>query len=290
MTPKERKSLRDRAGKAKKKLDAGKDISAKDRAVIEQWDALPKLRGKSAKNAKAPATPEKKPTPRGSAVTESIAPKSSEPAEPTAPKPLPTTPIVDSLRPPPAPPPRILGAGLGGGDWRDKYQAGSNDREALCVQGATVWCNLLRGMVADIQAADQKSFFSVEDVNKVIYPAAVLTVDKLMPDDFTMSPEITLAFGSSAIIGQRFMAGRSIAKKKAETEAKTNTNLRVVQGRDPKVVKAEEQIDAAKRAKKEAKTEAEVVKAEEQYAENLRTVRRDGPVINNYRVKEDDVL
>jgi hypothetical protein len=68
-------------------------------------------------------------------------------------------------------------------------------------------------MVADIEEMEGKPIFDAEAIEKVIFPAAVLTVDKLLPEGFETTPEATAAFGTTVTIGHRYFLARN---RKAE--------------------------------------------------------------------------
>jgi hypothetical protein len=122
----------------------------------------------------------------------------SPPAESSAPPPPPKVTA-------PPPPPRVEVALKG--SWRDRYRQGTG-REGACREIASAYCGLLERAARYVESAGSRPIFDAEAIQKTIFPAAVLTADKLLPADFELGPEIELTIYSGTILGQAMMVAR----------------------------------------------------------------------------------
>lgn len=219
MDKKERKRMANAASRARKKKEAGKELSDAEQTAIDSWEGMKKASGRPKKSS-APETP---PEPPKEPAT---APTSKTPAKPEAkapePEKAPRT-IASGImnRPPPSAPPQIFGKNRSKEAWQEKWKQAAGGREATCVEAATMWKTILLKAVKGIEEMDGKPVFDAEAIEKVIYPATVLTVDKLLPDSFETTPEVTMAFGSSITIAQHYLLSR---RKKAEAAEKAQVD------------------------------------------------------------------
>lgn len=122
----------------------------------------------------------------------------SPPAESSAPPPPPKVAA-------PPPPPRVEVALKG--SWRDRYRQGTG-REGACREIAAAYCGLLERAARYVESAGSRPVFDAEAIQKTIFPAAVLTADKLLPADFELGPEIELTIYSGTILGQAMLVAR----------------------------------------------------------------------------------
>jgi hypothetical protein len=217
---KERKRLANAASRARKKRDAGKDLSDAEKSSIDSWEVMKMASGRPKKGATPPGVPNTQAEPPKETAS---APKADEKAKPEEPKREPVKAPRDISsgimnRPPPSAPPKFFKSSGKAEDWKTKWRVGTG-REATCVEAASLWKSALLKMVAGIEEMEGSPVFDADAIEKVIYPATVLTVDKLLPDGFETTPEATMVFGSTVTIGQHWLLAR---KKKAEAE-KSNT-------------------------------------------------------------------
>lgn len=122
------------------------------------------------------------------------------------------------IKPPKPPKPPKISMPKGGKDWRDKYQQ-KQGREAACVEIASVWTMLLLKCNEYTISNGAAPVITEEMINETLAPACVLTVDKLLPQQFEASPETTIAIGSTIVMGQAAYVAAKKKKQKAE-EAK----------------------------------------------------------------------
>lgn len=102
---------------------------------------------------------------------------------------------------PPEPPPTVE---IVSGDWRKRYRQ-KTGREGACVEMATLYCAMLTRASNWIAEQGQRPIFGTEEIQRVIFPAAVLTADKLLPAHFEMSPEVEVCATSGALLGQALL-------------------------------------------------------------------------------------
>lgn len=149
---------------------------------------------------------------------------------PTDPPPAPPRPPrIAPEPPPPAPPPRTASAPTGsskGGKWQDKYhermamgdEGASDPREIACAWIGKYWWLALAQMEARIRQVGEDPWVDIQALKAPI----VLTLDKVLPADFELTPEVIAGVGSSAIICQRFLnakqIGEYVKKERAEKE------------------------------------------------------------------------
>ncbi len=117
-------------------------------------------------------------------------------------------------QPPPPPPPRpapepppVVVLPKTGGDWRGRYRTQAG-REGVCREVAGAYCGFLKKLVAYIESTGTTPVMDAGTIDSAIFPAAVLTVDKFLPADFEMGPEVEVAIGSGVIIGQAALTAR----------------------------------------------------------------------------------
>jgi hypothetical protein len=204
---KERKRLSNAASRARKKQDEGKPLTDGEKAAIDSWEVMKMAAGRP-KKADSPG--EDKPAEKAPAETPKAKAKPPEKAKEPARAPRDIAGGIMN-RPPPSAPPRVF-TGSKKENWRDKWTVGTG-REATCVELATLWKSGMLKMVTDIEEMEGKPIFDAEAIEKVIFPAAVLTVDKLLPEGFETTPEATAAFGTTVTVGHRYFLARS---RKAE--------------------------------------------------------------------------
>lgn len=114
-----------------------------------------------------------------------------------------------------------------GGNWRLKYSAtfegGSDPREIACAWLGKWWYFALKEMVASIKEAGLEPWFDPD----TLHGSIVLTMDKLLPAEFELTPEVIAGVGTTAIAGQRLVYAKRIkeALLKAESEKQFRDNL-----------------------------------------------------------------
>lgn len=225
----ERLKVRRRAERLRAKARKGGATPAE----LAELEAMPK--------ARIGRPPKDEPPEETAAQDDAVSPEPAEQAE--------TPPKVE----PPEPPPHVEVLPRGG-DWRAKYRSMAG-REGVCVEVATLYCNGLAKASAYIAASGARPIFDLDDIRRVIFPAAVLTADKLLPADFEMSPEVELVATSGALLGQaalvRFRGARKAASSapprtdpKAATHA-TPTTLTVVPAPQPTAATPERPTEQA---------------------------------------------
>lgn len=106
--------------------------------------------------------------------------------------------------------PRTERSGSKKSDWRAKYRAGAaqGEREATCLQLAELWKHGLKKMNASIVAHGGQPVIPDDVIDGPLGNCIVLTVDKFMPADFSVGPEVEAAVASSVVIGQAWWARR----------------------------------------------------------------------------------
>lgn len=76
-------------------------------------------------------------------------------------------------------------------------------------------------MIAETRqlAPDRPLLVTEDQIDSVVYPSLVLTVDALLPDGFEMRPEFQAGIATTGVIGQRFLAARAAAAKRQSSPA-----------------------------------------------------------------------
>lgn len=203
---KTRKQLANRASALRKKKAEGNELTIDEAKELAEWDARKNPRmGRTPKYAKqkkvtvkegdAPAKVDK--------VESGELPSSGldQTREPTQKPPTPSQ-VQDALTPP-KPPEVITPKGTVGGDWRAKYGGDQMSREQACTMGAKLWVKALCKMNEQIREAERKPFLDDEFLKEDIYNACVLTIDALLPPDFSVTPQVTAAAGTTVVLTQR---------------------------------------------------------------------------------------
>ena len=244
-----RRRAANKASRIRSKIDRGDDVSSKDRDFLAKWDSQKQATGRAV-SSRAPAvkkrrsktTPTSPPPP---ATEQNSDPPSTEQSssgdgDSSAP--------ADAAPPPPPPPPAVLGSGSGSADWRDKYKPESIGREALCEQAADLYLMIIRKLNAYIEAHDGKPWCSDEVIATALRPAAVMTADSLLPDNFSMEPYHTVVIGTSVAVTQAALAARkSKGSKTAATGQPGSRAGRDVEGsREEERKEADEVIEATR--------------------------------------------
>lgn len=120
-------------------------------------------------------------------------------------------------RPDPDPPPRVeVLPKSGSANWRDKYRQNLG-REGACVAVASLYCGVLGRMSAYVASTGARPLFGSAELSPggMVFSAAVLTTDALLPADFELTPPIELTMMSAMATGQAVMvAARQKAKQK----------------------------------------------------------------------------
>lgn len=127
------------------------------------------------------------------------------------------TPAPETPRVTPRGGPRPAG---GAGGWREKYRPGAADgeREATCLQAAGWWLDCLMKMNAGIVAMGATPAFD-DATLLAMKPCFVLTVDKLLPDDLVVGPEIQVAVASTVVTSQAWWLHRRATAGAAQKRA-----------------------------------------------------------------------
>lgn len=211
LTPEKRTEIRARskAAKLRMKERAGKPLSDDERAHLAAWP-ITSPRGRPPRTRDIePDVVHDDPV----AASESDQPSGAA-EESTAPK------------APPPPPPSIPAAvrHTRGGDWRSAYRA-EVGREASCRELATLYCGGLKKLSAYIADHGARPVFDAEAIDKLIFPAAVLTADKLLPGNFALTPEVELAAGSGVLLAQAAIVAR---RAKASERQDARPRARVI--------------------------------------------------------------
>ncbi len=243
---KAKKAGANRAYKIRKKIAGGEAISSSDKTWLEEYDASKPQKGRKPEVTLEDigASP-----PRLSPLKESTNDNdTSEIIDGDVPR---GTDNVngnersdgsgdDTKRPPPDPPPQILGRGTnakgsggttGSGDWRDKYRFQGSGREVTCREAAEQWAGFLKRLNKGIEANGGKPAFPDTVIDQALFPCMVLTVDRILPERFEMSPEVTAAVGSTVIVTQAYIASRKAKAKEREKEAEAKKGAAFVNER-----------------------------------------------------------
>ncbi len=212
-----------KAYRLNKKVRSGKDLSSDERAFLDSYTPAPrgpKPGSRARTDDAAPGAPADAPV-----VDDGpdVAPEFRVETE----VPAPETPTVK-----PRAQDRAGGAGKGkaraGGDWRAKYREGAADgeREATCIQLAMLWAGGLTKMNESIVRNGGTPAFPDYMIAETspggitalgpIGKCLVLSVDKLLPADLTIGPELEAAAVSSVITTQAWWVSRR-AKLKRDT-------------------------------------------------------------------------
>ena len=265
--PEIRKKVASRASKLRRKQRKGKELSPAELDLVTGWEQEKSGTGRTRVEASASAAADNSPESDSTSIALPASGEThgesgeSDGTPPPPPKPKPSQP--DKAPPPSAP--RVLSGGKVTGDWREKYGGEAQGRESACREVATAWCMLLYSAVERIEELDASPVIGKEALQAggddepigEIFAASVLTADKLIPKDFEPGPEVTLAIGSSVIIGQRLIVGAK-AKKKKKAEQATGTNMAKVVpiGSSTPLTRAEENRKAAEQ---QAEQEAQAI-------------------------------
>jgi hypothetical protein len=225
----DRKRAGNQAARIRERIRQGKPVPKAQMEWLAEWE-----------KEKAPTGPPVKPS-----TSETVPPEAESKTDPATDSPQPeanpATPIEHDTEvaasqqpteagppaeagnlaevPPLKSPPKILASDgkVGGGDWRDKYRAAAEGREALCVMAAEEWVNLLADLHDYIEGTNRKPVLSRKYLEEVIGPACVLTVDSILPEKFVLTPAVTSSVGSTLILVQAAVAkARGPRVKKGE--------------------------------------------------------------------------
>lgn len=111
--------------------------------------------------------------------------------------------------------------GTASGNWRDKYRAGAaaGEREATCVQLADLWKHALKKLNASIVMNGGAPAIPDELIDGPLGNCIVLTVDKLVPADFAVGPEVEAALCSSVVTCQAWWLSRKAKEKPKASKA-----------------------------------------------------------------------
>lgn len=202
-----------RAWRLRDRLKAGKTLTADEQAFMDGY--TPKTAGRK---------------PKAERVSVDGPPGAPRDAEASAPDPDSVAPEfqVDGQAPAPDAPrvkPRADKRSSSGGkaspsDWRAKYRPGgaAGGREGTCVEVATAWRKALLKANAAIRANGVRPAFADEFIEDTIYPCMVLTVDRVLPSEFEIGPEIQAAVVTSATTGQLLWSSRKAKQREAASE------------------------------------------------------------------------
>lgn len=130
---------------------------------------------------------------------------------------------------PPTPPPPRVGGGpsaAGGrkstsGRWQDGYQYGQGDtqgREATCRYVGALWVGALEVVVQQLKDVGVEPMFKPAELTGAI----VLTVDKMLPPEVELTPEIVAAVGTSTILVQRLVHAKAIKAHQDKQKARAS--------------------------------------------------------------------
>lgn len=105
----------------------------------------------------------------------------------------------------------------GASNWRDAYRAGASagEREGTCVQLAALWQHALKKANATIVANGGIPAIPDDVIDGPLGKCLVLTVDKFLPADFSVGPEVESSIASSVIIGQAWWLARKAKQSPA---------------------------------------------------------------------------
>ncbi len=207
------KAAGDRARRIRKWVEAGKDVSDDDRAFLAAH-----VPGRPGRKAKASGGDVEVDAPPGSprdAAAESVAPEFTVDAEAPAP---------EAPRVKPRDPGRGKAPAGKAGPWQAKYRGGaSGEREATCLEIAGVW---RKGMLkANAKIRDNGVTPAVpDDLIETLFPCAVLTADRVLPDGFSVGPEIQVVVSTSLATGQLLYSSRKAKQREAADEKTRRSN------------------------------------------------------------------
>jgi hypothetical protein len=236
-SPKEiAKRERDRAHYLRGKAKAGKPLSDDERAWLAAYDARPhgnvKEWPQGAEGAPAATAPpadgvaSDPVAPAAGADVESAAKVSpSIPSVESAPALPPTPPIARVLPPRPEglpTPPRVERGerpATGRKRWQDGYAGflgaeGGDGREGACVYVAGLWHGALKQIKESLVEAEIEPIIDPD----ALVPAMVLVVDKILPPEFALTPEVVACGGSSALLVQRLLKRETIKRARDAKE------------------------------------------------------------------------
>ncbi len=116
---------------------------------------------------------------------------------------------------------KSAGAKGGKGDWRSKYRPGaaSGEREATCLEAAALWVLMLKKMNASIRENGGTPIIADDAIDGTLSSCIVLTVDKLLPADFSVGPEVQAAVASTTITAQAWWTARGARRAKSSKAA-----------------------------------------------------------------------
>jgi hypothetical protein len=200
-----------KASKLRAKVRAGVELTDAEKAHLDAHPAKPGL-GRPPKAAKLevdgpPGAPADSAAPELDLGDADVAPEFATPAGET---PAPETPRIK---------PRQGAARSGGktGSWRDKYRAGQADgeREATCLEIAELWKVMMHKANTSIVANGGVPAVATEMIDGPLLKMAVLTVDKLLPSDFTIGPEVQVVGASSVTTAQCWWQARKVKRGQA---------------------------------------------------------------------------
>jgi hypothetical protein len=246
MARKTRKQLRARARYLRQKIAKGQELTEAETGELERWEAS-KADPVSAEDAADDAADDgaAQDSDAGDGPADSIPALDPDAGEGVPPSPAPgpspdpapeASPTQAAPAPPPPPrvkagplpkPPRIDpedAAPKGGkrdADWKEKHReaARGSGREATCEFIAGQWISVLKAMSDDIKAAGISPLVDVESAE--LRAVIVLTVDEFLPARVQVKTSHMAAFGTTALVGQRFWHRKAIAEATGKAKERT---------------------------------------------------------------------
>jgi len=218
--PVDRKALSNRASFLRSRRKKGFELTTDQERELADWDAM-----KNPNMGRTPAHKKAKPLPpiseRTTPAKLSQLDQTRTEAKPASPSPITKeggdekpSDVQDTLTPE-KPPEIISPKGKIKGDWRAQYGSEQMTREQACTMGAKLWVSGLKKMNAQIRDMEKKPFLDDKFLDDEIYNACVLTVDKILPGDLEITPQVTAAAGTTVVLAQRVTLGIMAGKKKA---------------------------------------------------------------------------